>query len=232
MMKYKILLFDVDDTLLDFKMNERQSLEKVFRKNDIICTEEILDIYKKINDNLWSEFNKGNIEKQYIINNRFPMLFNKLNMNVNVDRFKEDYQYELGHGYQVIDGAKEICEKLSHKCDIYCVTNGLAEHQFRRIKGAGLDKYFKDIFVSEEVGFQKPKKEYFDYVAKKISNFNVKSSLIIGDSLESDIQGGINAGIDTCWFNPNKLANIYENKPTYEICKLSDLLDIIGYNAN
>lgn len=232
MMKYNIILFDADDTLLDFKKSEKKALENAFIKNNICLTEKIISEYKKINSGLWSEFNKGNIEKEYIVDNRFRMLFEKLDINEDADKIKKDYQYELGYGFFVIDGAIEICKKLSETCDLYCVTNGLAQNQFRRIKGAKLEEYFKDIFVSEEVGFAKPKKEYFDYVLKKISNCHKESILIVGDSLESDIQGGVNAGIDTCWYNPNGYVNNSKVTPKYEIKNLDEILEIIRYKMD
>src|SRR5690606_32564259 len=111
---------------------------------------------------------------------------------------------------------------------LYIVTNGVPETQYKRLKNAKLDHYFKHIFVSVEIGYQKPMKEFFDYVFERIPDVKLEETLIIGDSLSSDIQGGINAGIDTCWFNRNRKQNQSPFKPTYEIHDLKELYSIIN----
>ena len=225
--KYRLLLFDADDTILDFKKSEDTALEKLFNKYSIPFTDENIKTYKNINTRLWKDFEKGKIEKDDITNTRFKEFFDTLKLKGYSDSIKDEYQNLLGEGFFVIDGAEDILKKLSKSCILYCVTNGIYTTQISRFKGSGLDKYFKEIFVSEKVGHQKPKKEFFDYVEKNIDRFEKKHSLIIGDSLSSDIKGGNNAGIDTCFYNPKKLKNNTDIKPTYEIKDLKELLEIV-----
>lgn len=227
MNKYNTILIDADDTLLDFHKAEKEGIKKVFKQNNVEFNEYIFKTYKKINSFLWDEFEKGKIKKDEITSNRFKILFQELNIKADDELFKKEYQEALGEGFYLIDGAREICEELFKKCNLYCVTNGLKKTQESRFKGADLNKYFKGIFVSEEVGYQKPSKEYFDYVFNKIGNIKLSETIIIGDSLSSDIAGGNNAGIDTCWFNPKRLNNNTSLKITYEIKELAELKDII-----
>ena len=132
----------------------------------------------------------------------FFKLFNELGIEEDGVAFEDEYQWNLGHGAYLIKHAIEILEYLSKKYDLYVVTNGVASTQYNRLKLLDLNKYFKDIFISEEIGYQKPKIEFFDYCFRHIEHFDKDKALIIGDSLTSDMQGGINAQIDTCWYNP------------------------------
>lgn len=226
-MRYDTILFDADDTILDFHKAEKEGLKNAFKDNNVLFNDDIFKSYKKINSFLWSEFEKGNIKKEEISKNRFKTLFENLNINGDHNALTKSYEDRLGEGYYLIDGAIEILEELYEKCNLYCVTNGHIKTQTSRFEGAGINKYFKDVFVSEKVGYAKPSKEYFDYVFNKIHNVDLKRTIIIGDSLSSDILGGINAGIDTCWYNPKGTLNTSSLKAVYEIKKLEDLKGII-----
>lgn len=118
---------------------------------------------------------------------------------------------------------------MQHEYDLYIVTNGVSETQDKRLRASGLQPFFKNVFVSEDTGFQKPMKEYFDFVFARIPSFSLEQGLIIGDSLSSDIRGGILAGMDTCWFNPKKKPNNTEIEPTYQIQKLEELYQILNF---
>ena len=172
MKEYKTLLFDIDGTLLDFKKAEDYAMHKTFSDHHLELTSEIFEIYEEINSKLWKDFELGLIDKKTVV------------------------------GTYLIKHAIEILEYLSKKYDLYVVTNGVASTQYNRLKLLDLNKYFKDIFISEEIGYQKPKIEFFDYCFRHIEHFDKDTALIIGDSLTSDMQGGINAQIDTCWYNP------------------------------
>ncbi len=224
---YDTLLLDADDTLLDFRKTEKAALENTFGNYGLTLTEEIRDIYKTVNHELWSAFERGEITKETITSTRFQRVFDTVGYHVDGRRFHLDYQKALAQGYYLIDGARELCEKLAGKYRLYCVTNGVAATQYSRLSGSGLDSYFSGIFVSEEIGHQKPSTHYFSAVFKSIPKFETSHALIVGDSLTSDIQGGKNTGVDTCWYNPSGQPAKPELKADYEITKLDELLPIL-----
>lgn len=141
--------------------------------------------------------------------------------------FENNYRNYLEEGNQLIQGAFEFINQIESEYDLYIVTNGVSKTQYKRLRNAGLHSMFKDIFVSEDTGYQKPMKEYFDYVFERIPNFAPEEGLIIGDSLSADMKGGYVAGIDTCWFNPEKKSNHSEIVPTYEVQNFEELYAIL-----
>ncbi|PGM98570.1 YjjG family noncanonical pyrimidine nucleotidase [Bacillus cereus] len=227
MKKYKTLLFDVDDTLLDFQMAEKIALRMLFEEKGLLLTDEIEERYKKINKGLWGSFEKGEITRNEIVNTRFSILFKEYGEEVNGILFENNYRSYLEEGNQLMQGAFEFINQIQSEYDLYIVTNGISKTQDKRLRNAGLHSLFKDIFVSEDTGFQKPMKEYFDYVFERIPNFSPEEGLIIGDSLSADIKGGYVAGIDTCWFNPEKKSNDSEIVPTYEVHNFEELYALL-----
>ncbi|WP_283750509.1 YjjG family noncanonical pyrimidine nucleotidase [Bacillus cereus] len=227
MKKYKTLLFDVDDTLLDFQKAEKIALRMLFEEKGLLLTDEIEDRYKKINKSLWDSFEKGEIARNEIISTRFSILFKEYGEEVDGILFENNYRSYLEEGNQLMQGAFEFINQIQSKYDLYIVTNGISKTQDKRLRNAGLHSLFKDIFVSEDTGFQKPMREYFDYVFERIPNFASEEGLIIGDSLSADIKGGYVAGIDTCWFNPEKKSNDSEIMPTYEVHNFEELYALL-----
>lgn len=225
MSKYKTILFDVDGTLLDFDKAQDYALNYMFEKYNIPLTTQTRKIYDDINHGLWKQFELGLIDKKTVVYTRFVKLFEVLNVDLDGRAFEDEYQYTLGQGFFVLDHAKEVLENLYQDYDLYIVTNGVSSTQYSRQKGSGIDRFFKDVFVSEDVGYQKPAKEYFDYCFKKIGQIDLEKTIIIGDSLSSDIQGGINAGIDTCWYNPKQMKQTIPS--TYTITDLRELYHIL-----
>ena len=227
-MKYEILLFDADNTILDFDKAEEQALKCAFVENRLYFSQNVLDIYRKNNICQWQLFEQGRLSKPEVLINRFVETFKELNFSLdNVSVVSNVYEEYLKLGFFVVPHAVEVLEQLSKTCKLYLVSNGVVEIQNSRMKGSDLDKYFIQRFVSEEVGFPKPQIEYFDYCFRHIDGFDKAKTLIIGDSLTSDIQGGVNSGIDTCWFNPWHHSNKSKLTPTYEIADLRDILRIV-----
>ena len=227
MKKYKYLLFDVDGTLLDFDKAEQYALEYTFRHYDIPLTYEINQRYEEINKKLWKDFENGLIDKKTVVYSRFVLLFKEFNIPVDGIAFEDDYQKALGQGYFVLPHTIEVLSALYQKYPLYVVTNGVSQTQYSRLEGTDIKKYFQNIFASEDIGHQKPSKEYFYHCFKNIDKIDLSKTLIIGDSLSSDIQGGINAGIDTCWFNPNHLDKPEAMPINYEIHDLRELLQLL-----
>lgn len=227
-MKYTTLFFDADDTLLDFKECEDSAFKKAFAKYGLAFSEEIKTRYLEINHALWAAFERGEIEKPQILRTRFRKLFAECGITGVSSSFEADYQNFLGSNGCTIAGAVELCRELSGQFEIYILTNGVSATQHGRLKDSGLLPYIKEIFVSEEIGFQKPALEYFDAVMERVPETDKSRILMIGDSLNSDILGGNRAGIPVCWYNPEHKENKTEARPDYEVDSYAQLRKIIG----
>ncbi len=229
-MQKKFLLFDVDHTLLDFATSEKKALKKCFEAFELPFTDELLAWYLAHNHKLWTSYEKGIIPREAIFETRFADTFLEFSMDADGTLMENAYRQALSEGCDLIENALALIEKLSKTHELYIVTNGLASTQEKRLKDSGLSPFFKGVFVSEAMGFQKPMIEYFDYCFQHIPGFQKEEAIIIGDSLSSDIQGGIRAGIDTCWFNPAKIINDTPFQPNYEITNLLELLPLLEIN--
>lgn len=227
MEQYNFLLFDLDDTLLDFKATEKSGLAFLFKQQGIALTAEIENRYNLINQNLWQAFERDEINRETIFASRFPLLFKELGLDIDGLEFEQNYRHFLNHGHDLINGSLKLLKDLSYKHALYAVTNGLSKTQYQRMEASNLLPFFKNTFVSEDIGYQKPMKGYFDYVFERIPHFSSEEALIIGDSLSSDILGGQRAGIDTCWFNPELKPSNRLIQPTYQIKKLNELHPIV-----
>lgn len=229
--KYKYILIDADDTLFDFGAAEAEALSKVFANRGLALTNELSEDYRRINRELWNRFERREINKEEIQSRRFAELFSAHGVTaVNADEFNYDYLGFLGESSELIDGAYELCETLSKHAKLAVVTNGIARTQEKRFAASGLDKFIEDVFVSENVGYAKPDREYFDYVFFRMGIEYKKDALIVGDSLASDIKGGADYGMDTCWFNLSGKPNNSDYTPVYEISRLTILFEHIMYN--
>ena len=219
----RYVLFDVDDTLLDFGKAEAAAIRKTFERIGIPVTDELIRRYSEINAQQWSRFEKGEITREKLLTERFDILFSELGINVPSEMAQASYEYLLGIGHYFVDGAEELLEALKDKYELYIVSNGNASVQDRRLKSAGIIPYFKDIFISERVGFNKPSAEFFEACFERIPGFEKDKAIIVGDRLSSDILGGINAGVKTCWFNPRGDAPDPDIPADYEIKHLGEL---------
>lgn len=227
-MSYTTLLFDADGTLFDYRRSSFGALRETLEYLGAPFSEEINETYQRINQSLWDELEQGKITREELRVRRFERFF--LTQNIPVERADEAdkfYMNVLGGGNYLLPGAEELIKSLFGKYKIYIITNGTSSVQRKRFNGSAICDFLDDIFISDEIGIQKPMKGYFDYVTEHIPEKELRNMLIIGDSLTSDIQGGNNAGIDTCWFNPSGKDNNSEAKPTYEIKKLTDLYEIL-----
>ncbi|MGO4545016.1 YjjG family noncanonical pyrimidine nucleotidase [Paenibacillus sp. 2TAB23] len=226
-MSYNILLFDLDDTLLDFGANETDSLNKLFQQQGYLLSDEIFQVYRSVNKQLWAEYENGNIILSDVLNKRFSETMQKLGKVVDGMEWENVYRELLGSGSQLmIEGALEVCQRLSASHRLFVVTNGITRTQISRLKSSGLYNFFEQIFDSQSIGFQKPSPKFFEYVMNHIKDFNKQEALIIGDSLNTDIKGGILSGIDTCWINRHAQENASEIQSTYTITNLMEIMDI------
>lgn len=226
---YKYLLWDIDGTVLDFKAAEKQAIIHLFEKFGFCtCTDEMVSMYSAINLGYWEMLERGEIEKQTMLVARFYDFFEKVGADVTrAEEFNECYQQALGDYIVFVEDALEVLQAQKGKYVLAAVTNGTKIAQQKKLRMSGLDRIFDYIFISEDVGAEKPLVEYFDFVFDKIGLIDRKDALIIGDSLTSDIKGGIAAGIDTCWFNPKGTANKYNYDITYEVRSLKEIPELI-----
>lgn len=227
MFKYDVLLFDADDTLLDFKRAEHSALTDTLKEYSLPYDETIISEYSKINASLWKMLELGQIEKSRLRTKRFELLCEKYGFSVNSSDMAETYTDRLSEKTYTIDGAAALCQKLSEKYRLYVVTNGIKTVQSKRFAESGLAQYFIRSFISEDIGYEKPSTKYFERVAECIENFDKSRTLIIGDSLSSDIKGGNLFGIDTCFFNPKYKEIPNEIKITYNIQSFDELEKIL-----
>lgn len=198
----KTVFLDLDDTLFDFHRSESEAISMTLSHFGIEPTDAVKKRYSQINRSMWEQLELGNMTREEILVRRFELLFAELGVDVCGMEARHIYEYNLGGSYFYIEGAVALLSELSAKYDLYLMSNGTAAVQDRRIAASGIAKYFKEIFISEKVGYNKPSREFFERCFAKIPNFDRDSAMIIGDSLSSDIQGGINAGIKTCHYNP------------------------------
>ena len=224
-MKYKTLLFDLDNTILDFSKNEIRSMNELFDSFQIELTQEIWDTYQRINHGMWRAYENSEMTMDEVLYTRFSKTMAELNVEVDGCAFENQYRINLGKGDELMDNAHEVLTALSKTHRLYVVTNGVRKTQLERMATADLTKYFINIFDSESINYQKPCKEFFDHVKSHIENFEDCSTLIIGDSLTTDIKGGRDAHLDTCLIT-NKNITPTDSNSTYVIHNLKELLDI------
>lgn len=228
--KYKYLLWDIDGTVLDFLASESYAIKTLFKKYGIgECNDEMLRAYSQINVKYWSLLEKNLMTKPEILVGRFREFFEKFGIDSSIaESFNKEYQLALGDYIEFVKDAKELLLSQKGKYVLVAVTNGTKAAQDKKLHLSGLDKIFDAIFISEDVGFEKPNIEYFEHVFKKLDITDKSEVLLIGDSLTSDMRGGMNAGIDTCWYNPHHKENTYDIPINYEIDELIKLNDVLG----
>lgn len=230
---YKYLLFDIDGTILDFKAAQNLTIKALFRKYKLIeCTDEMVNNYSKINDKYWQALERGEMTKPEILVRRFEEFFESINVDTSIaSDFNKDYQVTLGDYVEFEDYALELLTVLkgklnedgSRKYRLLAVTNGTKIAQEKKLKTSGLDKIFDGVYISEDVGVEKPNVGFFDTLFKEEGITDKSEAVIIGDSLTSDILGGINAGIDTIWYNPNNKENTKGLEITRTIFSLREI---------
>ncbi len=226
----KYLFFDLDDTLLDFHKAEAWALRQALRRSGVEPTDAIAARYSEINQSQWELLEEQKITRQQVLVRRFQLLFQELGVNASCEKTQECYENMLAKGHDFMPGAQELLETLKGKYEMYLISNGTAMVQDARLRDSGMEQYFKGIFISERVGVDKPQKEFFDRSFAAIPVFDPGQAMIIGDSLTSDIRGGNNAGVQTCWYNPKhkpRRADIHVDYEISELMELPKLLDTL-----
>ena len=227
-MIYKFLLFDLDHTLLDFDAAEDVALSHLLKEEGVEDIQAYKDYYVPMNKTLWKDLELKKITKQELVNTRFAKLFAHFGIEKDGAYLAERYQFFLSKQGQIFPGVEDLLKKLIHQgFELYAATNGITFIQTGRLEQSGIAPYFKEIFISEQLHTQKPDASFYEKIGARIPNFDKNQTLMIGDSLSADIQGGNNAGIDTIWYNPHHLENKTLAKPTYEVDSYQALLEIL-----
>ena len=236
MKTYDIFLFDADHTLYDFSKAEKYALQTTFETCGFQYNQTVYTRYKEINDSVWSAYEKGELGGDDFPSIRFARLFQTFGITYDAKTFDMQYLTALGNASFLLDGAVEICQQIvARKKPIFIITNGIQKTQEARIKHSLIQPYISQTFISGAIGYQKPDCRFFEYVLAHIPPVSKEKILIVGDSLSADIAGGINIGIDTCWFNPQGVGNSQMKhtssgapiKPTYEISCLQQVTRFI-----
>ena len=219
----EFLFLDLDDTILDFHKAERIALSKTIRQFGVEPTEEVLGRYHVINKWHWEQLEQGKLTREEVLQNRFGVLFEELGVAADKEACARAYEKNLSIGHFFLPGAEEAVDRLSKKYRLFLASNGTASVQHGRMTSANLYRFFEKVFVSQEIGHNKPSKAYFDGCFAQIPGFDPEKAIIVGDSLTSDILGGINAGSRTCWVNPGHAPARADIQPDYEIEALPQL---------
>ena len=227
-MMIRNVLFDLDDTLFDFHKAEKIALTKTLVHFGIDPTEETLALYSTINAAHWKRLELGEISREEVKVGRYRELFKTIGVECDPVKATAYYESMLAIGHYFMPGAPELLEELYRKYRLYIVSNGTAKVQEGRIGSSGIAKYMDGIFVSQILGANKPDKQFFDICFAEIPDFSLSETVIIGDSLSSDIKGGISAGITTVWFNPKGIENDSDIKPDYTIKELSEVPGLLS----
>ena len=223
---YQWLLFDADDTLFDYAQAEYNALRDTFAEYALPFTARAVELYREINHQLWLRFEQGTVTGAQIRSERFTQLFRALEMQEPLG-LAESYIDHLGAQTILMHDAHDTLAALHKTHRIAIITNGMTRVQRPRLANSMLAPYISDLFISEEGGAAKPAREIFDYAFARMGNPPRAAVLIIGDSLTSDMQGGANYGIDTCWYNPKKLPRPPQPKLTFEIHALRELIPLL-----
>lgn len=227
-MKYPYLLFDADDTLFDFPKASAAAFSAMCRLNDIPNTPDTHQLYYRINEELWRAFDRGEVTKEFLTVERYVRFINTLGLERSPEKCNQDYLDALGQTVVPLPHAEEVCRTLAergHK--LYIITNAVASVQRSRLKQCAFGEVFADAFISEEAGASKPHKAYYDYVLSRVPGITAENTLVIGDSLTTDMQGANNAGLPCCWFNPAGKPQPPTLRIDYTVRSLPELLDIV-----
>lgn len=224
---YTWLILDADGTLLDFQRAEALALEKTPLQMGIQVPGNFCATYHGVNDALWREFEAGLLQTHDVRNMRFKRVFERLGIAGDSNAFSEAFLKNLIWESTFIDGAEPLLASLENCVGLVLLTNGFADVQHARIARLGLEDVFEHVIISEEIGVAKPDRAVFDIAFDHMGCPDKSSVIIVGDSLSSDIRGGVDYGIDTCWFNPDQRVNNTGIEPTYEIRHLNEVAKLL-----
>lgn len=224
----KYVLLDLDDTILDFHKAEYEALKDTLLHFGVAPSDARIARYSEINDAQWKRLEKGELTREKVKLRRFELFFAELGVDCDAEAARAYYENRLSIGHYFLPGAEKMLTDLSRHYELYLVSNGTTAVQNGRVKSAGIAPLFTKIFLSEAIGYVKPQKEFFDFCFSEIKGFDPSQAIIFGDSLTSDILGGIHAGIRTCWFNPKAQEGREDIVPDFTVASLDDFLPLLN----
>ena len=228
MAKYYCILFDADNTLLDFDAAESKALADTLRNYGIEPDAETVRTYRTINGELWRQLEKGQIRRDKLMAERFTRFLKAVNAAGSGAEMNQYYLDQLStHPDLAAPNVLDVMKELAEVATLAVVTNGFDRVQSRRVAESGLKEFVEEVFVSEKLDSEKPNRKIFDTALRSLGVENRERVLMVGDSLTSDIQGGVNAGLDTCWFNPGNLENESGITPKYTVSSYEELYRIV-----
>lgn len=228
--KYTLLLVDADDTLLDFKRCEHDALRQVLREAGLPDSDEWIALYSGINDRMWKMLERKEITKPELRVRRFREFLAEMHCPADAERIAETYERTLGTKHFLLPGAAEACRKLSGRIPMYVITNGLEPVQKCRLAESGITSWFDGVFISGQIGAEKPSKAFFDAVEAQLGPLDRARTLVIGDSLTSDIAGAVNAGMDSLWISRGRPAPEYPPY-TYVLSSFAEVPAFLGMDG-
>ena len=223
----KNVFLDLDDTLLDFHHAEAVAIKETLIQLGIEPTQDTISLYSRINAAQWALLEEGKRTREQVLTQRFDILFSTLGIQLSSAEPRQIYEHLLGTGHYFMDGAQELLPTLHEKYNLYLASNGSTIVQERRIESAEIAGYFQEIFISQKIGFDKPQPEFFSFCFRQIPHFSPDETIIIGDSLTSDIRGGHASGIRTCWFNPKGKKRIADIPVDHEVTHLLQIPELL-----
>lgn len=221
------IFLDVDNTILDFNRAEAIAVEKTLSSLSIPCSPEIIRRYSQLNLAQWKLLEQGKLTRDQVKVRRYRLLFDELGTDASPEEAARIYEGILGEGHYFMEGAQEMLQALHGSFHLYLATNGTAAVQKSRLKSAGIEHFFEKIFISEELGCNKPETKFFELCFEKIPDLKKEEAVMVGDSLTSDISGGIRAGIRTIWFNKDLKDTPGEIRPDHMIATLKELPGLV-----
>ena len=226
-MSYDWIFFDADGTLFDYDAGERAALRGAFEACDLPFSPAVEPRYREINARIWREYELGEITQSRLKTERFDRLFSDIGVTGDAAIVSRHYLEMLAAQTTLLDGAESVVRELAATTELLLITNGLAEVQQPRFAASSIRGFFTEIVISGEIGLAKPDPAIFDHAFERIGRPPKEQVLMVGDNLGSDILGGANYGLDTCWYNPAAVANGHDVEPTYEISDLQQLFEIV-----
>lgn len=227
MPRYDYILFDADNTLFDFDQAEHRALCQVLTAWGYPADGETCAKYYAVNRDLWARFDRGEVTKEFLVVERFAVLMRALGGSGDPAALNRAYIARLGEGADLLPGAEELCRTLAGHCTLAIITNGVSAAQHGRFERSPLREIIPYLFISEELGCQKPQREFFEIVLREMQIKDPARAVVVGDNLRSDIGGGRNAGLDTIWYNPGHAPAAPDQAPTWEVDSFSAIAHIL-----